>query len=685
MKKKFYKKANKPNRVKVQKKATTVVYDKVTEDILAKEQANLEINRRARIDGAKGLPQHDQAQTSSAELEIKSKFERFLRDSLRRIGLVITNLEEEMASVRRIHEMFDLDPKRALKEVLKEGNGQLDQELEAINEEVENKVAVLMREKDRLNLERDKDIIEKNQTEDKIGHRPRKKTWSAIISYAAILVIGVLADLSVTYRNMEKAAETTPVFSMVIAFSAAACIAVAAHLFGRFIKTRDYKASIAAFSGALAFLSFIGLLASNYGSWIMLLMNLAMFIIISLASYVYTHKDARLVKKYFDDEAAIKALEKKLKKIDAEIIHLRSQANQKLLKLSKDHEALINQKIAEHQARTIEDYNAISQELKEFEAYRANVKERFMALYNQQVFQYRNLNQDERRDRGIPLVKMWENNYVEPLLLSSGEASSTPGHSASASTNNGPASKPGSNGLAILLLASTLGFTSCDFFEPPADANVRAIIMPDVTDELAFDPEVTASWLLFDVVGLDTSSSFKPGISVSVSCLNDRYTNRTWAARLPTGGSGFTEITQERIALQRVFRNEVTEVLRQGHNFTGERPRSKLYRPICEAMHELQQSPAQRMIGVIFSDMLENTKHLSFYSYRQNPGKLLEARDSIIEKLEAQCALPDLTGIELYIIHQPTLELDELFDAARQFWRSYFEEKGATVYFLAGI
>ena len=127
------------------------------------------------------------------------------------------------------------------------------------------------------------------------------------------------------------------------------------------------------------------------------------------------------------------------------------------------------------------------------------------------------------------------------------------------------------------------------------------------------------------------------------------------------------------------------EVLNQSNQFTGELPRSRLYNSICETLQRLEQSSAEKKICLLFTDGLENTSQISFYSYRKKPQKLLEDKETIIQKLEAQCVLPDLTGIDIYIIHQPKPEVDELFYVTKQFWKDYFESYGAAVHFKAEL
>ncbi|KAA3625752.1 MAG: hypothetical protein DWQ02_21135 [Bacteroidetes bacterium] len=657
------------------KPATTVIYNTEVEKILEELKLNApQIERRARLNGARGIPQFDLTTPSDTEMELKAKFEGYLRDCLKLISLVVTNLQEKLDSVKRINNLIGTNPHEAMKETLMQVNNPLTQELQAVNNEAAGKIQILESKKERLEQEREKDMTEKNNTEEALGFRPRKKPWWYYLLYIMILAIGTVTDIAVTYKNIEEMAKVSAAGSLFIAFSIAVAIALSARFSGKSIRTKNRKGTILSLVGALALLSVISFLAIEYGSWITALINLAMFLVLTLVSYFFAEEKDELINKYFEDETAIEKTEKQLAGINTMINGIQTVADKHKIQL-----------IRKYQVEVINEYNIINRELAEWIAYRDNVKDRFTSMYRHQIHRYRNLNQDERKDKKIPLVKMWqENNHIPPLSIS-GDGNNTIGTSVpipEPPSDNGTPSKSGITALSLLFICS-LTFGSCEIFEPSGVDTVISIL-PDQTDNLEFDVGKTARFI-FNTIELDTVSLFKSAASIEVSSLNDRYTNRKWQASLPKSGSSFTEITKERIALQRVFYNETIEALQQGSQFSGELARSRLYHSICEAIRELEQSPAERRICLLFSDGLENTKNLSFYQYRNNPQRLLKEKDMIIEKLESECTLPDLSGIDLYIIHQPSPELDELVHVARQFWKDYFESHGATVYLLAGI
>lgn len=98
---------------------------------------------------------------------------------------------------------------------------------------------------------------------------------------------------------------------------------------------------------------------------------------------------------------------------------------------------------------------------------------------------------------------------------------------------------------------------------------------------------------------------------------------------------------------------------------------SHIFGPVCEGLKEIQRQGTalhDRRV-VIFSDMLENSPVASFYQ-----GHL--ERDSLIDDLEARCALPDLSGICMNIVFQPMKKKSELVLEAKSFWISFLESKG---------
>lgn len=651
---------------------TTVIYDPVAEKVLEELKLNMpEIERLARQNGAIGVPRFDQTSLSEVELGLKSKFEGHLRDSLKRISLVITNLQNRLEGVKRTVNLFSVSPNDAIGAMHGYDNSIIN-EIQIIEQESEGKVQVLETKINRLELEKGKDITEKNVTEDALKERPRKKSWWSIFLYNIFLVIATFFDISITFKNIENAAEIPRAGSYIAAFSIATGIAISGHFFGRSIRTRNITGMVLSLLPAVTILAIISVLAFKYGNGLMAFLNIGMFLVVSVVAYFFTEKKSELIKKYFDDEAAIEKLEKQIAGISLNIVRIRDKANKKKLQL-----------IRKLQTEIMGEYNSLSREFSEWVAYRDNLKGRFIALYRQQIHKYRNANQHERMDKKIPVVKIWEQkNQIPPLCISTAE--DDVGYREEQFSKNGKPTQFDNGILSLLLLVVMLSFGSCVAFETSQEQDTAISVLNDQTDIQVFEPYKTVEFIS-NVVSLDTMHLFRPSVSIEISNLNDKYTNRKWNITLERGGNSFSEITKERISKQKEFYDQMIEVLNQSNQFTGELPRSRLYNSICETLQRLEQSSAEKKICLLFTDGLENTSQISFYSYRKKPQKLLEDKETIIQKLEAQCVLPDLTGIDIYIIHQPKPEVDELFYVTKQFWKDYFESYGAAVHFKAEL
>jgi hypothetical protein len=668
---------SKPRRRSRAKPATIVIYDPETENILSqlKEKAP-EIDRQARQDGGKNIPASDQRTYGDTELEIKAKFEGSLRDSLTSISQVVTNLQAQLATNVRLKELLMADPETAIKEA-REQNNPLVQQLRALNDETDRKTKLLEKKKANLEHELEKDRTERRITEDSIGYIPRRKGWWAQLGYFLAFLFAALADVAVTFKNIEQTAKTTRITSLAIAIGIGLALAAIAHNFGKSIRTNNRKGMILSLVAALPFIATVGVLAIGYGSWITALINLAMFFGLTVVAYFHSEKEADLIEKYFKDEAAIRSGEKKIDRIEVKIHIVRTKVEPKKLRL-----------VQVYYAKVVEEYNTLKEHLDEWQDYRDKVKDRFTALYHQQFHRYRSLNQKERIEKGIPLVMWWqENNDPPPLQTSQDKDDDHPIDPSDVPAGiNG---RPRKTGLTILplLLFGVLALGSCKNFKAlstEGGVETKAYLFLDVTDDMKFDPIAAATAILKDLK-LDTAEVYPEAITFEITALNDRYSNRTTEVKLEKGGDAFSEITKDRLACQGRFCGDVITALRKEYDSTTELANSRLYLPICEALRELQKSPAGRKCCFVFSDGLENTGDLSFYKYRQNPKRLLAEKDTIIKKFEKQCSLPDLTGIEIYIIYQPTKDLDELVYTAKLFWRDYFQSHGATVHLLVGV
>ena len=133
------------------------------------------------------------------------------------------------------------------------------------------------------------------------------------------------------------------------------------------------------------------------------------------------------------------------------------------------------------------------------------------------------------------------------------------------------------------------------------------------------------------------------------------------------------------------FKNEVLQIVTAAGNDIVGKNNSSVFLPIANALNELARSKAQRRVLLIYSDLMENTMDISFYTKKQ--FQLLTTNpDSIKKQFEHLQTLQNLNGIEVNFIYQPTdSQNDKVFAIVSAFYKKLFEDKGAKVNISANI
>jgi hypothetical protein len=133
------------------------------------------------------------------------------------------------------------------------------------------------------------------------------------------------------------------------------------------------------------------------------------------------------------------------------------------------------------------------------------------------------------------------------------------------------------------------------------------------------------------------------------------------------------------------FTTKLTAVIDSAREDTSGKPNSSIYLPMVEELTRLSNVTADRKVLVIFSDLMENSPDLSFYSprmltlIRTNP-------DKVKAMLFAKAKLPNLKGIEIKLIYEPkNAKEDVVFQTVSQFFSSMFTEAGAMVTISASL
>lgn len=112
---------------------------------------------------------------------------------------------------------------------------------------------------------------------------------------------------------------------------------------------------------------------------------------------------------------------------------------------------------------------------------------------------------------------------------------------------------------------------------------------------------------------------------------------------------------------------------------------SSIYIPIANELNHLAESTSTSKRILIYSDLMENTGDLSFYS-RYNLA-LVKFKPEIIEKyFSNQVPIKNLKGITVYLIYQPqSSKADKTYLTAAGFYKNMLESFGATVEITTNI
>lgn len=127
------------------------------------------------------------------------------------------------------------------------------------------------------------------------------------------------------------------------------------------------------------------------------------------------------------------------------------------------------------------------------------------------------------------------------------------------------------------------------------------------------------------------------------------------------------------------FNNSVSEIISNDGMSAEGKGNSSVYFPIAKELNRLSQSSSTNKVLLIYSDLMENTREMSFYDERK--FNLLKANPDPVKKyFDAQVELRSLAGIKVYIIFQPSgVKEDEQFRVVSGFYKKLLEDKGATV------
>ncbi|MBP6977634.1 MAG: hypothetical protein KBB71_04900 [Lentimicrobiaceae bacterium] len=212
-----------------------------------------------------------------------------------------------------------------------------------------------------------------------------------------------------------------------------------------------------------------------------------------------------------------------------------------------------------------------------------------------------------------------------------------------------------------------------------SSTQIEVTVMRDITDDQIAQPKLAD---IVPLVNLDNSQW--NGVNVRFIDITDVSYNYTYQTSISAENHWLGNEFDRQKKINN-FYAEITQILIKAEEETHGRNNSSVYIPIANELNRLSQSPAQKKIVLVYSDLMENTAEMSFYD--KSKFSLLKTNpNSIRQYFDTQVPLRQLAGIKIYLIYQPANpETDGQYQIISEFYKKLLESKGATVEITANI
>ncbi|MFZ2205512.1 MAG: hypothetical protein WAV23_02895 [Minisyncoccia bacterium] len=233
--------------------------------------------------------------------------------------------------------------------------------------------------------------------------------------------------------------------------------------------------------------------------------------------------------------------------------------------------------------------------------------------------------------------------------------------------------------LYILVTVSVL-VTIVACTRAPEPIITEVVVLKDITEAQSTNSDAQGIFSLFDFSG---DNKWNGGV-FHYSDLSDVSYNRFSEVKINPAGMWLSNEFEREKEIKN-FRTEVSKILEEGGKSSKGKSNSSVYLPITHELNEVGKSKANRRVVLIYSDLMENTADISFYSKKQFL-LLTKNPDSIQKKFEQMQVLQNLNGVEVNFIYQPIdSKSDKVFTIVSTFFKQLLEAKGAKVNISANI
>lgn len=461
--------------------------------------------------------------------------------------------------------------------------------------------------------------------------RPYKSMINRKAIYLLLLSIFSLGDALLGYNAMLVLGEGIPNIALAwLTLLTASATGIGAHFSGKILAKNGFTKEFT--SAILVSVSFVFILiwirTDIQGSIVLSALNAAFFAMASLISYHrYLHQD------FFDRENLITSLRQKSAALYTKISNILNAVN-------SDKEAvhfMLHNKAKEQATKDI--------------------------LYNsERVLELKNAMQ------GMDKI---EKGYYQRIDLIV----------ASAQTQHDKRKERAKNGIgfnfaslfrpfqnAFMIAGAMLVLNACT----PATETTDIIVLMDVTETHNAFPN--ANVVLQDIGDFDAGQ-------ITLSAITDTHAYPYYVVSLETPKPYFMQVKEEEDSRQNNFKQDFKVAYETINISSEELQYSYVFSAINTHLVTLSKSKATHKHFLCYSDLLQHSANFSFYSYRHNPKQILKDYDAIIAKFEAEYGNikgTDLRGVNVTVMYTPQKSDDALYYHTSQFWKRFFQDKGAT-------
>lgn len=233
--------------------------------------------------------------------------------------------------------------------------------------------------------------------------------------------------------------------------------------------------------------------------------------------------------------------------------------------------------------------------------------------------------------------------------------------------------------MSVVLVFSSCGLMGC-FSSEPSNAEV----IYDQTDQTVGQDVLPMLDFITSHLPDDTHTGNWGETTVTLSQIGEISSQSTRTVTLKSSESFWLRNENEHKKRPEIFRNNLKAALDELVKPTPELDYSYVHRNFYYRLSELAKKPGRKLV-ISWCDLILNNREINFYKYQKNPEKIWEERDFLISKMTEDYHLDNLAGIHLINIYQPNRSNDDLHEAAKRFFRYYWESLGMTVEFKTSI